>query len=61
VTFEIVRDGSVRNVRLLQRSGNLALDNSAQRAILQAGPFPQLPADYNRDSASVEFWFQLKR
>lgn len=61
VTFEILRDGSVRNVRLLQRSGNLALDNSAQRAILQASPFPQLPADFNRDSASVEFWFQLKR
>ena len=61
VVFDIFRDGSVRNVRLLQRSGNLALDNSAQRAILQASPFPQLPADFNRDSASVEFWFQLKR
>ena len=61
VMFEISRDGAVRNVRLLQRSGNLALDNSAQRAVLQASPFPQLPADYNRDSAMVEFWFQLKR
>jgi len=61
VMFEILRDGSVRNVRLLQRSGNLALDNSAQRSVLQASPFPQLPADYNRDSATVEFWFQLKR
>jgi protein TonB len=61
VVFDIARDGSVRNVRLLARSGNLALDNSAQRAILQSSPFPQLPGDYNRDSASVEFWFQLKR
>ncbi len=61
VVFDIARDGSVRNVRVLQRSGNLALDNSAQRAVLQASPFPQLPADFNRDSASVEFWFQLKR
>jgi protein TonB len=61
LTFEILRDGSVRNLRLFQRSGNLALDNSAQRAVLQASPFPQLPADFNRDSATVEFWFQLKR
>lgn len=61
VMFDIVRDGSVRNVRLMQRSGNLALDNSAQRAVLQASPFPQLPGDFNRDSATVEFWFQLKR
>jgi protein TonB len=61
VVFDIMRDGSVRNVRLLQRSGILALDNSAQRAVLQASPFPQLPADFGRDSATVEFWFQLKR
>ncbi|MBI4876472.1 MAG: TonB family protein [Acidobacteria bacterium] len=61
VVFDIFRDGSVRNVRLLQRSGILALDNSAQRAVLQASPLPQLPSDFSRDSASVEFWFQLKR
>jgi protein TonB len=61
VTFEILRDGRVRDVRLAQRSGVLTLDNSAQRAVLQAAPFPPLPPGYDRDSAVVEFWFSLKR
>jgi TonB family protein len=61
VTFDIVRDGSIRNVKILQRSGNYALDTSAQRAVTEAAPFPQLPQGYERDSARIEFWFNLKR
>jgi len=61
ITFTILRDGSVRDVRIVQRSGNGVLDYSAQRAILEASPFPPLPAGYERDEASVEFWFQLSR
>ena len=61
VTFEIVRNGGVRNVRLLQRSGNATLDYSAQRAILEAAPFPPLPRGFERDEAVIEFWFHLKR
>jgi protein TonB len=61
VTFEIQRDGSVRNVRFLQRSGHAALDFSAQRAIMDASPFPPLPAQFEREAARIEFWFELKR
>ena len=61
VIFEVLRDGSVRNIRLLQRSGNYELDMSAQRAITEASPFQPLPPGYERNSASIEFWFQLKR
>lgn len=61
VVFEIARDGSVRNVRVAQSSNLMALDNSARRAILEAGPFPPLPAQYDGSSATIEFWFQLKR
>jgi periplasmic protein TonB len=61
ITFEILRDGSARTVRILQGSGNRALDYSAQRAILEAAPFPALPQGYDRSSAQIEFWFQLKR
>ncbi len=61
VSFEIQRDGRVRDVRFLQRSGNSTLDYSAQRAILEASPFPPLPAGFERNSAAVEFWFQLER
>lgn len=61
VTFEILRDGSVRNVQLAQRSGNSTLDYSAQRAVMEAAPFPPLPPGYDRNEASVELNFQLQR
>ena len=61
VSFDIQRDGSVSNVRFLQRSGTATLDFSAQRAIVEASPLPPLPAGYTGRSATIEFWFQLKR
>src|ERR1022692_4293560 len=52
VTFTIRRDGSVdpRSVRLTERSGNAALDISAQRAVLDAAPFLPLPALFPKRS-----------
>jgi len=61
VTFSLLRDGSVRDVRVAQSSGNVALDYSAQRAIYDASPFPPLPAAYERHDAAIEFWFELRR
>lgn len=61
VTFEIMRSGQVQNVRVVQSSGNRALDYSAERAVLQAAPFEPLPAAYGGSSATIEFWFQLQR
>jgi protein TonB len=61
VTFSIERNGSIANVKLMQGSGNRALDYSAQRAIYEAAPFPPLPQGYERSSADIEIWFQLKR
>jgi len=63
VTFTIQRDGSVSpsSVRVEQRSGNTALDFSAQRAILDSIPFPPLPPGLGRNSADIEFVFELRR
>ncbi len=61
VTFEIQKNGMVSGVRILQTSGNRALDYSAQRAVAEAAPFPPLPAGYERSSAQIEIWFHLKR
>jgi len=60
-TFDLMRDGSIKNVVILQKSGNYSLDNSVQRAVLEASPFPPIPPGYEKDSAKVEFWFELKR
>ena len=61
VTFTIRRDGSILRVRVEQTSGNFALDASAQRAIADAAPFPPLPAAFDKNEVSIEFWFQLQR
>ncbi len=61
VTFDILRDGSIRNQQIAQHSGNSTLDYSALRAVLDAAPFPPLPPEYNRNVANVELHFQLQR
>lgn len=63
VIFTIQRDGSVPSgsVRIAQRSGVTTLDYSAQRAILDAAPFPALPTQCIQGDAHVEFDFELRR
>jgi TonB family protein len=61
VTFDILRDGSIRNAQLAQSSGNRTLDYSALRAVTDAQPFPPLPPDYGSSDANVELRFQLQR
>ena len=61
VTFTLHRDGTVTGVRITQRSGNAALDYSAQRAILDAQPFPPLPPGFPKNDPEIEFLFELKR
>jgi periplasmic protein TonB len=58
ITFEILRDGSVKNAQISQRSGNSTLDYSALRAVMDAGPFPPLPPSYSGSQADVELRFQ---
>jgi len=61
VTFDISRDGTVKNARIAQRSGNSTLDYSALRAVTDAGPFPPLPPNYSGSSTNVELRFQLQQ
>ena len=61
VTFTLHRDGSVSGIRITQKSGIIALDISAQRAIMDAVPFPQLPPQFPKNEAEIEFVFELKR
>ena len=62
VTFTLKRDGSVDGIpRIKQSSGIAALDLSAQRAVVEASPFPQIPGQFPRNEAQVEFTFELRR
>jgi periplasmic protein TonB len=60
LTFDILRTGNVQNVRVSRSSGNFAADQSAQRAIMMSNPFPPLPAQYEREVATIEFVFRLQ-
>jgi protein TonB len=59
VDFIITRDGSVRNVRLEQSSGNPNIDNSALRAVYDSSPLPPLPAQVGDNYISAQFTFNL--
>jgi TonB family protein len=61
ITFTILKDGTVRDARVAQPSGNYTLDSSSLRAVLEAGTLPPLPPGYDKDSAPVELWFQAKQ
>jgi periplasmic protein TonB len=60
ITFDILRDGSVKNPQIAQRSGNSTLDYSALRAVSDAAPFPPLPPGAP-SSTNVELRFQLQQ
>lgn len=61
VTFTLRRNGSVTAVRITQQSNNTALNYSAQRAILDAAPFPPIPPQFTKNEAEIEFVFELRR
>lgn len=61
VVFTILRDGTVTNIQLTQRSNNYSVDTSAIRAVKDSSPLQALPAGYSGSSVNVEFWFDFKR
>jgi TonB family protein len=61
ITFTILRDGTVKDAKIAQPSGNYTLDSSSLRSVLESSPLPPLPPGYDKDSAPVELWFQAKQ
>ena len=59
LTFTINRDGSIKNIRVAESSGNRSMDDSAQRALLGVDHFPVLPSDYSGRYVDVTFDFDL--
>jgi periplasmic protein TonB len=59
VEFTILKDGTVKDIRISQASGNLSMDNSGLRAIMSSNPMPALPPDYSGSSVRVIFDFDL--
>jgi protein TonB len=61
ISFLILRDGSVRDIRFVTRSGSFAFDLSAQGAVEAAGnarSFGPLPDGWDADVLPVSFYFK---
>jgi periplasmic protein TonB len=59
--FTILRDGTIKDIKLVQSSGNMSMDNSGMRAILSSSPLPSLPPDYSGSYVRVTFDFDLSQ
>jgi TonB family protein len=58
VSFTILTDGSVEDVRVVQPSGVTLLDLAAQRAIVSAQPFGPLPKHYATNRYTIQAVFK---
>jgi protein TonB len=59
VSFEIARDGTVRDARIAESSGVPSLDRSALRAVLEASPLPGVPPTWKDDTLPATMRFDL--
>ncbi|HKQ62604.1 MAG TPA: energy transducer TonB, partial [Candidatus Polarisedimenticolaceae bacterium] len=59
VGFTILRDGSVRDLRVETTSGVPALDRSALRAVTDAAPLPPLPKNWPEPTLAAVYVFRL--
>ena len=58
VTFTILADGSIADVRLTQSGGATMIDLAAQRAVTTAAPFGPLPKDYGTNRKTIQAVFK---
>lgn len=58
IYFRVHRDGNITHVSVEQASGVFLFDQSCQRAVIQAAPFPPLPRDYDNEYVGVHFSFK---
>jgi TonB family protein len=57
IVFEIVKDGSVPQIRLVASSGSGALDRAALASIRASNPFPPLPQQFTGQHLVLQFVF----
>lgn len=55
LVFEIVKDGSVPQIRLVASSGSDPLDRAAIASIRAANPFPPLPKEFTGEHLVLQF------
>lgn len=59
LTFEILRDGSVRGLQVDQSSGLAIFDRAALRAVGDAAPLPPLPGNWREPTLHATWVFRM--
>ena len=57
IEFAIMKDGSVRGLRVAQSSGDVALDRPAYGSITGSDPFPPLPTEFGGQFLTLRFTY----
>lgn len=57
VYFEIIQDGSIKNLKILKSSGFKKLDVAALYAVRYSMPFPPFPQGYDKETINIQFDF----
>jgi TonB family protein len=60
VSFTIMRDGSIRDPKVFQSSGNPTIDNTALRAVYSSNPLPPLPPQVTGSTLPAQYTFQIR-
>lgn len=58
IYFKILRGGQLADVKVEAPSGIAAFDRAAYRAVVNAGPLPPLPAEYEGTELGIHLEFQ---
>lgn len=57
VHFQILKDGTIADARIVVSSGLPFVDRAALRAVLASSPLPPLPAEYGRSDIGIQVVF----
>ena len=57
IEFDIMKDGSLKAMRLTKPSGNISLDRAAWGGITASQPFPPLPVEFTGQYLALRFHF----
>ena len=57
VHFQILKDGTITDARIVVSSGLSFVDRAALRAVLASSPLPPLPAEYGRSDIGIQVEF----
>ncbi len=60
LTFTVLRSGLVRDIRVLNPSESVFLDQSALRAVQESVPLPPFPPLFPEETLAVRFHFEMR-